>query len=287
MRKKRGATLLELVIALAIISIMMVPIMNSVLQSVRVNKKSEDLKKAKLLGQQVVENLRNQDVIESGQILRLSNNELAISSRDIKGEFNVESITEVDGFQVDGIIKTEEVIVSDQYYNVQVGGFLVIDGNNIYYKEAIEGYNTFSDFYVYSVGKTGFRSKITGDVTLEIENENLILKQGNSPIFRVNLGYVKNYLAIVIHSESDYKLTVDNKGNKTNIYGFRSNQVDVDNGFVEEKIEYIGNPVKRVENILYDHKYRTKGLYSINLEVRKEFEVLEELEYQFNVGGDI
>ncbi|MGL5576960.1 MAG: type IV pilus modification PilV family protein [Sarcina sp.] len=286
MKKKRGATLLELVIALAIISIMMVPIMNSVLQSVRVNKKAEDSKKAKLLAQQVVENLRNQDVIETGQILRLSNNELAISSREIKGEFNVESIAEVDGLRVDGIIRTEEVVVSDQYYDVMVGGFLVIDGNNIYYKEATSTYKTFSDFYVQSVGANRFSAQINGDITLEINNENLTLRQGNLVLWNARLGYVKNYLAIIVHNESDYKLTIDNKASKTNIYGFRSNQVDINNGFTEEKFNYIGTPVKRIENILYDHKYRTKGLYSINLAVIKDFEVLEELEYQFNVGGN-
>lgn len=286
MKKKKGATLLELVIALAIISIMMVPITNSVLQSVRINKKAEDLKRAKLMGQQVVENLRNQDVIESGQILKVSNNELEISSRDIAGEFNVESVAEVDGFRVDGIIKTESIIVSDQYYDVMVGGFLVIDGNNIYYKEATNDYKTFSDFYVQSVGTAKMSAPINGDVTLEINNEHLTLKQGNIVLWTARLGYIKNYLAIVVHSEADYKVTIDNKAEKTNIYGFRSNQVAVENGFVEEKFDYIGTPVKRVENILYDHKYRTKGLYSINLEVRKEFEVLEELEYQFNVGGD-
>lgn len=286
MRKKKGATLLELIIALAIISIMMVPIMNSVLQSVRVNKKAEDLKKAKLLGQQVFENLRNQDVIESGQVLKLSNNELAISSRGVNGEFNVESIVEVDGLRVDGIIKTEEVVVANKYYDIMLGGFLVIDGNKIYYKEATNNYKTFSDFYVQSVGKARVLAEIKGDVTLEINNENLILKQGNIHLWSARLGYIKNYLAIVVHRESDYKLTIDNKAQKTNIYGFRSNQVEVENGFVEEKIDYIGTPVKRVENILYDYKYRTKGLYSINLKVRKEFEVLEELEYQFNVGGD-
>ncbi|MGL4761756.1 MAG: type II secretion system protein [Sarcina sp.] len=285
MTKKKGATLLEVVIALAIISIMMVPIMNSVLQSVKLNKKSEDLKGAKLIGQQVVEHLRNQEVIKEGQILRLNNNELEISSRSIQNEFNVESLGEINGFNVEGVITRESEIQSSKYYDVEVGGFLIVDKNDIYYKEATSDYKTFTDFYTKKTSSSNKVREINSDLEVKIHNNEITFTEGSNKFWSSKMNNSSDSIALIIHDKSDHKITINNTGADINLYGFRSNKISSQEGFINEKVSYIGNKIKRVENILYDYEHRTKGLYSINLEVSKDEKVIESLEYQFNVGG--
>ena len=284
-KKKNGATLLEVIIALAIISIMMVPIMNSVLQSVTFNKKSEDLKEAKLIGQQVVENLRNQDVIESGQILRLNNNELRISSRGVKNRFDVESLSEINGFTVDGEIIKESEILSNEYYNMEVGGFIVVNKNEMYYKEATPGYRTFAQFYKEEKEWNHKIADITSEIELELNNGKLSLKSKGNVIWNGKLVGTGKEIAFIIHDKSDHKILLNNTGQDMEVYGFRSNKITAEEGFVKERIDFIGNKIKQVVNVLYDYKYRTKGLYSIDLTVSKDTKVIERLEYQFNVGG--
>ena len=289
MRKKKGATLLEVVIAMAIISIMMVPILNSVLQSVEFNKKGEELREAKLIGQQVVEQLRNQDVIKEGQILKLNNKELAISSEGNSNKYNVDSLSEINGFNVDGVITRKSEVALGQHYDVEVGGFLIINKNDIYFKEATSDYKTFSDFYANKNNKTDLSRKIStidSDIEIEIKDGKLTLKKGGAVESFGNLVATKNKIALIIHDKSDYKISINNSGEETKLYGYRSNLVNVDEGFVDEKIMYTGSKLKRIENILYDHSYKTKGLYSVNLDIKKNSEIVESLEYQFNVRGD-
>ncbi|MGL4454007.1 MAG: type IV pilus modification PilV family protein [Sarcina sp.] len=132
---KKGMTLLEVVISLAIIAIMIIPLMNSLLTAVRANKKGEEVQNAKLLGQQFIEKLRLQDDVKGGTIdvggatVTLGSFTEATGSKP--GYYEVTS-TEVDGFTIEGRVyenKVKEInsaLENNEYFNKPLAGLLVI-----------------------------------------------------------------------------------------------------------------------------------------------------------------
>lgn len=61
-RKKKGATLLEIIISMAIIAILVIPISDLIMSSVRNNRRAKDEQNAKLLGQRISEKLKVSDI---------------------------------------------------------------------------------------------------------------------------------------------------------------------------------------------------------------------------------
>ena len=63
-RKKKGATFLEVIISVAIIAILVIPISDLIMSSVRNNKNAEKEQDIKLLGQSISEKLKVSDIIK-------------------------------------------------------------------------------------------------------------------------------------------------------------------------------------------------------------------------------
>lgn len=69
-KTKRGISLIEIVISIAILAIISIPISGMILTSVKTNKNSEDKQKAALLGQQILEEIRSTTIdIKSDEII--------------------------------------------------------------------------------------------------------------------------------------------------------------------------------------------------------------------------
>ncbi|GKX64843.1 type IV pilus modification PilV family protein [Inconstantimicrobium mannanitabidum] len=64
--KKKGFTLIELIISIALIGILLVPVSSMVLTTVRTNKRAEVKQKATLVGQKVLEQLRAVNIAKQG-----------------------------------------------------------------------------------------------------------------------------------------------------------------------------------------------------------------------------
>jgi prepilin-type N-terminal cleavage/methylation domain-containing protein len=70
-KKKKGLTLIEILISLTILAIIVIPISNLVLSSVKLNKSGEDKQKAVTIAQQIIEELKAAPKLESS--MELSN----------------------------------------------------------------------------------------------------------------------------------------------------------------------------------------------------------------------
>lgn len=72
-RKKKGATLLEIIIGIAIIAILVIPISDLIMSSVRNNKRAKDEQNAKLLGQRISEGIKKSDIDLSSSRITINN----------------------------------------------------------------------------------------------------------------------------------------------------------------------------------------------------------------------
>ena len=62
--KRKGITLIEVIISVALIAILLIPLTNLVMTSIKRNKKAEVKQEATNLGQKIVEELKAQDTIQ-------------------------------------------------------------------------------------------------------------------------------------------------------------------------------------------------------------------------------
>ncbi|GFZ32512.1 hypothetical protein CSC2_30380 [Clostridium zeae] len=90
-KKKKGMTLLEVIISIAIIGIMIVPIGNMILTSVKINKNGEDKQQAVYLSQQVLDGLKSIGSFENATIVlnNDSSNPLLINALGTAGSLNL------------------------------------------------------------------------------------------------------------------------------------------------------------------------------------------------------
>ena len=72
-RKKKGATLLEIIISMAIIAILVIPISDLIMSSVRNNRRAKDEQNAKLLGQRISEGIKKSDIDLSSSRITINN----------------------------------------------------------------------------------------------------------------------------------------------------------------------------------------------------------------------
>lgn len=151
MKVKKGYTLLEIVVALAILTIMILPLANSLVSSVKANKMAETKQESKLISQEIIEKLRTiGDVKEmtGANSLKLgSNGDLVSINKDSidNTKFSVSGI--VQDIEVRGTISrksTEGEIIdtSDEYAQKEINLLFVVenlpngDSNIAYYYDA-------------------------------------------------------------------------------------------------------------------------------------------------------
>ena len=72
-RKKKGATFLEVIISVAIIAILVIPISDLIMSSVRNNRRAKDEQNAKLLGQRISEGIKKSDIDLSSSRITIHN----------------------------------------------------------------------------------------------------------------------------------------------------------------------------------------------------------------------
>ena len=105
MRVKKGFTLIEIVVSLAIIGIMMIPLANSLIMSVKANKMGEIVQESKNISQEIVEGVRSLGDVKETTLKVGSNNEAVQIKVDVgeDGKYTVDGI--VDDIILKGNIK--------------------------------------------------------------------------------------------------------------------------------------------------------------------------------------
>ncbi|MCF0239605.1 MAG: prepilin-type N-terminal cleavage/methylation domain-containing protein [Streptococcus gallolyticus] len=100
--KKKGVTLLEVIVSVAILAVISVPVGGMLITSVKTNKQVEDKQKAALLGQEILEEIKVVEFDDLG-VTKLSNGiEIEKDSVNTDGliTYKATSNNEVNGFNV-------------------------------------------------------------------------------------------------------------------------------------------------------------------------------------------
>lgn len=295
---KKGATLLEVVIALAIIAIMIIPLMSSLLTSVNANKMGEEVQDAKLISQQVIESLRLESNIKPG-ILNVAGMDLSLGAIQDDGTgkkyFPVTS-TEMDGFTIEGKIieeKTKQINNNNganSYKDKKIGALLVVTADEVYYSN-----NTYKDKSIQEIidqekaiigTNTGFEKVPRSGDQIEILFTNGAMgSAGNKFNIAINTSIKVNDTAfgvgIYVTEKNNFKFKFANQSNKTqDIYVFRNSSVSKEEGTLEGKIQETGL-FNKFTNIIFDAENKSTGLYTAKLDVKRKEKVLEKTESQF------
>ena len=293
-RVKKGMTLLEVVIALGIMAIMIGPLMSSLLTAVQANKKGEEVQDAKLLGQQIVEKLRLTDDIKAGTLtldditLNLGAFEAAAST-GTEGYFPVTS-SEIDGYQVSGKIhqKDVKVVNDDTYLTKDIDLLLVIFNGKIYTakssstKNIINHITNQEDFQSLGIGIG------TEDLTFEVlegiveGKYKLSIKRLDNEIMNID-DLQGGDIGIYRADSSSAKISIENKTKKViNTYVYK--HTNLGEGLFEVNTKG-SEAINFYNNIVFDYNLnRNKGLYSVELELKKDGKFVEKIESQFYLG---
>lgn len=126
MRVKKGFTLLEIIVALGIIGIMMIPLANSLISSVRYNKMGEIVQESKQISQEIVEKIRSLGDVKEAT-LEIGKNDDVVDIKSVVGSNNSKFTVkgEVDDIKLDGTIERtvnggEIIYESDRYLKEKV-----------------------------------------------------------------------------------------------------------------------------------------------------------------------
>lgn len=163
-KKKRGFTLVEVIISLAIISIMIIPAMNMIVNSTRNIQKAKQREQAELIGKEVIEEIKainlsglaapsSTKVLSSGITLNKETDSIK-GNGTIKDKYKVE-VT---------LVKKSDITYAEEIHNYDDELDVSINSNNL----IIENSN----------GREILKENITGRLTIVVTNENDVIKMG-------------------------------------------------------------------------------------------------------------
>lgn len=314
-RVKKGMTLLEVVIALGIIGIMLLPLANGMLTSVRANKKAENTQTAKLLGQQVIEKLKIQDRIENNASINFHTQALEITNSGTDRVYNLNSTGEINGFEINGTIKESTTVmeVNDSNYgsptlglNPKIGALLVVTKNqaNQIELQFLEGTLTQNDIESMMKDRSKLKQVMIDDIVninVNISEKGLItiidrdkptkeLFKGTKKLDGALTVYIEDisFKKITSNDNTEIKPTVNLKVNNNTLTQIelqvlRDIKLERENYEKGLFIEKSGS-MKTFSNIIYDVNNKKIGLYTASLDVLKNGKTVETVQAEFYIG---
>lgn len=163
-KKKRGFTLVEVIISLAIISIMIIPAMNMIVNSTRNIQKAKQREQAELIGKEVIEEIK---AINLSGLTAPSSTKTLSSGVTLKKETDsiTGSETIEDKYKVEvTLVKRADITYAQEVRNYDDELDVSIDENNL----IIKSIN----------GKKILKQNITGKLSIVVTNENDVIKIG-------------------------------------------------------------------------------------------------------------
>lgn len=260
--KKKGFTLLEIIISIALIAIFVIPIGNLVLTSVKINKMSEDKQQGQAILQQTVEKLKEEGKLYDGLEIQLQDG-MKVKLEAVAGasdKFNVIHIDGIDDYTINGTIEKDSS-KSQVYVGINTtkvdsviyykNGKMYVDRNEIKIAEAVR-----------NLPSTSFG--VTTDVTIELENatidENIKVNSGSMPF---TVAAPNRKILIITDKNNSEKLNVSIKNSTTDkiisvyIYtiGKESETDDVNLKEIGDRVQIltgITNEQMKSEDITYE-----------------------------------
>lgn len=270
-KSKKGFTLLEVIISFALISIILIPIANLVLTSVKINKFTENKQQAKAVLQETIENIKAIDNLSSF-ISKPLNNGITLS--EATGEDNklIYSLSgEVNGFSIEGSIKEKSVVTNNKISEMQVD-------RTIYFHHGSLSISNGKEVIGKAIKKLSDNlATPSEEVFIEMKEAGEIDVTYGGSIIAIPKPEAKSLL-ICLNEDSEKKLnlSVENKNRTENlkIYLFNGEKVSERQDVIISKFN---GQIELIEGVQHSDDVINEKLYFVDLKANKNGEVVENM----------
>lgn len=270
-KSKKGFTLLEVIISFALISIILIPIANLVLTSVKINKSTENKQQAKAVLQETIENIKSIDNFSSALSKPLNN---GITLSEATGEDNklIYSISgEINGFSIEGSIKEKSQVVNNKVSEMEVDRTIYFNKGSISLsngKEVIgEAIKKLSDNLATPSEEVFIEMKEAGEINVTYGGSIIAIPKPEAKSLLICLNE---------DSEKKLKLNVENKSHTENlkIYLFNGEKVSERQDVIISKFN---GQIELIEGVQHSEDIINEKLYFVELRANKNGEVVENM----------
>lgn len=270
-KSKKGFTLLEVIIGFALISIILIPIANLVLTSVKINKSTENKQQAKAVLQETIENIKAVDNFSSALSKPLNN---GITLSEATGEDNklVYSISgEINGFSIEGSIKEKSQVINNKVSEMEVD-------RTIYYHHGSLSISNGKEVIGEAIKKLSDNlATPSEEVFIEMKEAGEINVTYGGSIIAIPKPEAKSLL-ICLNEDSEKKLnlSVENKSHTENlkIYLFNGEKVSERQDVIISKFN---GQIELIEGVQHSEDIINEKLYFVDLKANKNGEVVENM----------
>lgn len=309
-QKKKGFTLLEIVVALAVIGIMMIPLGGALLTSVKTNKMGEVKQESKLVSQEIIEKIRSFGDIKDSMTFNVGKEQgdsISITKDSSNNKlYNVTgSLTDSEGTTiVEGTITEQgdlkEDFGSKKYINEEFDIFVLVKNNEIVVMSDSDfsiGASEIRNIDKYmkeyeknnSIGKKDTINNLKLDIKVKGNKEVVVFNKLNdtdnedSKTISTVTSDIKKIGIYVEEKRSDSNsvdLYLNNQtSDKIQLYFFNNKLHDISHDETNDprtdsfkRDRYINGEFEIFDNITYykETERLNKGLYTITLEFRKK-----------------
>ncbi len=270
-KSKKGFTLLEVIISFALISIILIPIANLVLTSVKINKSTENKQQAKAVLQETIENIKSIDNFSSALSKPLNN---GITLSEATGEDNklIYSISgEINGFSIEGFIKERSQVINNKVSEMEVD-------RTIYYHHGSISISNGKEVIGEAIKKLSDNlATPSEEVFIEMKEAGEINVTYGGSIIAIPKPEAKSLL-ICLNEDSEKKLnlSVENKSHTENlkIYLYNGEKVSERQDVIISKFN---GQIELIEGVQHSEDIINEKLYFVELKANKNGEVVENM----------
>ncbi len=270
-KSKKGFTLLEVIISFALISIILIPIANLVLTSVKINKSTENKQQAKAVLQETIENIKAIDNFSSALSKPLNN---GITLSEATGEDNklIYSLSgEINGFSIEGSIKEKSQVINNKVSEMEVD-------RTIYYHHGSLSISNGKEVIGEAIKKLSDNlATPSEEVFIEMKEAGEINVTYGGSIIAIPKPEAKSLL-ICLNEDSEKKLnlSVENKSHTENlkIYLFNGEKVSERQDVIISKFN---GQIELIEGVQHSEDIINEKLYFVELSANKNGEVVENM----------
>ncbi|MGN9160488.1 type IV pilus modification PilV family protein [Clostridium sulfidigenes] len=270
-KSKKGFTLLEVIISFALISIILIPIANLVLTSVKINKSTENKQQAKAVLQETIENIKAIDNFSSA-LSKPLNNGITLSEATGEDDKLIYSISgEINGFSIDGSIKEQSQVINNKVSEMEVDRTIYFNRGSISIsngKEVIEeAIKKLSDNLATPSEEVFIEMKEAGEINVTYGGSIIAIPKPET-----------NSLLICLNEDSEKKLnlSVENKSHTENlkIYLFNGEKVSERQDVIISKFN---GQIELIEEVQHSEDIINEKLYFVELRANRNGEVVENM----------
>lgn len=268
-KSKKGFTLLEVIISFALISIILIPIANIVLTSVKINKTTENKQQAKAVLQETVENIKAIDSLASAVSTPLTNG-ITLSETTVEDNKSIYSLSgNVNGFSIEGSIKENSVVTNNKVSEMKVDRTIYFYDGSI---SISNGKGIIGEAIKKSIGNSAIPSE---EVAIEMKESGEINVTCGKSIIAIPKPE-DNALLICLNEDSDKKLNLsvenNSKAEKLKIYLYNGEKVSERQDVIISKFN---GPIELIEGVKDSDDIINEKLYFVELTANKNGEVVE------------